>query len=264
LNLITEVAALSTEDGSMLWSVQASEGSLPIFGVQTILAIDQDGDSLTESVLICDSNRTLWLLDAHNGDTLWHSEVPDGGHCVATLQLTTAGRPQFVALMSSGHITAFDAETHEQSWVLTSGDGAWPAVNGMAYLPHGAEGPELAVYDSHGIQFFDLETRTPLRLIQNEFLYEMQGLAQPSEGSIYDLIVPVDGTIAIVDGITGAVRARSTEYGYQASSRNHLKLFKNPDGSTLIGTGTHVATFTHRLEGIGDSIFFNDFDLPNH
>jgi outer membrane protein assembly factor BamB len=252
-----EILALSADDGSVLWHVGESDGSLPYTNVLSISAIDRDRDSIDESLLVCAGEHQLRQFDARNGNLLWESGAVDDGDCIGTLQLEIAGRVQLVALMSPASIVAFDAETHEESWRLE------PDIefDGAAYLPHGENGPELAVYDWQGkLQFFNLETRALLREYQSEDLFYMQGLAQPADGLIQDLIVPLKGAIAIVDGLTGLVRARSEQFGYGPSNRSPIKLYEDADRSTLIGIGTYVATFTHRLIGVGDSVFVGNFD----
>src|SRR5690606_16032829 len=200
----------------------------------------------------------LRLFDAQNGDAIWHSENLGGGGCQGILQLASGGRAMYIAIMSNGSILAFDAQTREEIWSLESGI----SNAAIAYIPHGEAGAELAVYAyGAGIQFFDLETLAPLRLIEDG-LYNIGGLIQPSNGSIHDLIVHLDGAITIVDGISGAIRARSEKFGFPAS--RNIALFENPDGSTLIGSSSSVATFTHRLVGIGDSVFVNGFEPPSH
>ena len=250
------IVALDASNGSFLWSISSANGTLPDYvSVKGMAVADLDGDTLTDSLLLCTSEPRLRVYDTSTQVQTW-SSVAMTGECRGAMQLNSGGHQQLVAILS-GALRAYDAETHLLSWSLPFPNG----MTGATYLSHGASGPELALFNGYQIFFYDAESRILLRELNFSDQYPLQAVAQPSGASIHDLAVAINGKLHIVDGITGESRATSEPLGGNAGQGNHLAVHDNPDGSALIGLGSDVAVFTHRLDGFVDDLFADGFEL---
>lgn len=249
------IVALDADDGSVLWHIDSENSALPQYAaINAVTAVDTNGDSTADAVLACTSEPRLRLFDAATRAQIWAS-VTMSDNCGGAMQLTSGGNKQLVAVLSEA-LRAYDAQTHLLSWSLPFPSG----IFGASYLEHGAAGAELAVFSEYGITFFDVETRNQLRELVLPDLYPIQAVAQAAGVSIRDLVVAGNGKLVVLDGITGAVKATSAALGLNAGLNNQVALRANPDGSVLVGLGSDVAVFSHRLDGLSDEIFTDGFD----
>lgn len=250
-----QIVALNASNGNLLWSMSSTNGSFPdSASVVGMAAIDLDGDTLNDSVLACTSDTRLRLLDTTTRLQTW-SSVAMSGDCRGAMPMTTGGHLQLVAVLT-GALRAYDAQTHLLSWSIPFQSG----LSGATYLPHGATGPEIALFNDYSISFYDAQSRALLRELSFSTDNPVQAIVQTASASIHDLVVTVNGKLRVLDGITGETRTTSEPVGRNAGLGNQLAVFENPDGSALIASGSDVAVFTHRLDGLLDAIFANGFD----
>lgn len=256
LNYNGQIAALDANTGTLLWRISGSEGNFPDSAYASgIAAIDLNDDLLTDALLVCTSESRLRLFDTTDQSEIWSSVTMSSG-CRGAMQLNSGGRKQLVAVLVGG-LRAYDAQTHLLSWSLPFPDGLVDAT----YLAHGVTGPELALFDSYGIAFHDVESRILLREVTFASQFPVHAVAQPEGASIHELVVAINERLHVVDGVSGEIRAISGPLGLSAGQGNHLAVRENSDGSATIGVGSEVAVFTYRLDGLSDEIFVNGFDL---
>ena len=255
LNYNGQIAALDADSGNLLWRISGSDGNFPDSAYANgMAAIDLNDDLLTDALLVCTSETRLRLFDTANQSEIWSSVTMSSG-CRGAMQLNSGGRKQLVAVLQGG-LRAYDAQTHLLSWSLPFPNG----LVGATYLTHGATGPELALFDSYGIAFYDVETRILLREVAFASQFPVYAVAQPEGASIHDLVVTINERLHVVDGVSGEIRASSGPLGLSAGQGNHLAVRTNSDGSAIVGIGSEVAVFTYQLDGFSDEIFVNGFD----
>lgn len=249
------IVALNADTGAPLWSIDSTSGALPdSVTINGLAAIDLNGDAITDSVLACTSERRLRLFDAASQAPIWSSVVMSGD-CKGAFSMTSAGTLQFVAVIS-GALRAYDAQSHLLSWSLPDSI----LLEGATYLPQGVDGPELALYSTYGVSFYDAETRQFLREFEFNNMNPVEAVAQPAGSSIHELLVAINDRLHVVDGETGEVRASSAALGMKAGRFNQLAVRRESDGTYLVGTGSDVAVFTHRLGILPDMLFADGFE----
>ncbi|MEO7936902.1 MAG: PQQ-binding-like beta-propeller repeat protein [Dokdonella sp.] len=249
------IAAVDSGSGLALWTIDSTNSPIPEnVSISGIAAIDIDGDSKADSVLACTSESKLRQFDMLNQSQQWAS-ITMSGDCEGSMQMTTGGRKQLVAVLSSG-LRAYDAETHLLSWSLPI-----PVeINGARFIPHGENGAEIAVFSKWTINFFDAETRAHLRELSYVDMQPIQGISQAQGSSIHELVVAINNKLHLVDGATGELKASTEPLGFHAGQFNQIATGTRTDGSIEIGIGSDVAAFTYRLDGRSDAIFANGFD----
>ena len=252
------IVAVNADTGVSMWSISSANGGLPDgVAVNGLAAVDRDGDSLTDSVLACTTERRLRLFDALDQSPVWTSvSMMAGGECLGAFSLIdAAGNLQLVAVLS-GSIRAYDAQTHLLTWSLPS-----PSFfAGASLVPNGDHGQELALFTQSEITFVDVETRAVLRIVDVGGKYPIRAVMQPPGASIHELLAAIDDKLYVFDGVSGAVRAESATVGYGAGQNNRLAVRTNADDTYLIGTGSNVAVFAHRMEMRADPLFQDGFD----
>ncbi|MGB0134441.1 hypothetical protein [Dokdonella sp.] len=250
-----KIVALSSVDGSALWGIGSTNSDLPDYVlIEAMATIDLNGNQQTDAVLTCTSESRLRLFDTTNHSQIW-SSVAMSGNCVGALQMPSNGNQLLVAVMN-GSVRAYDAQSHLLSWSLPYPNG----IAGATYLPNGANGPELALFNNYSISFFDAETRNLLRELNLQNNYPVRAIAQSPGASIHDLAVTINGKLYSFDGVSGAMGAASEPLGLNAGQYNQLAVYANPDGSALVAAGSDVAVSTYRLDGLSDEIFANGFE----
>ena len=251
-----QIIALNSSDGNVLWRINSSNSSLPEnVSIKGMTAVDLDGDTLADSVLMCTSDSRLRLFDAADQSQIW-SSVAMSSDCRGAMQMSSNGSMQLVAILSGG-LRAYDAQTHLLSWSLPFANG----MRGASYIERGASGPELVLFsDNDSIVFYDVETRSFLRELQNPDFYPIHAVVQPPGASIHDLVVGMNNNLYSVDGVSGTLSGSSDVLGINVGQFNQLATHTDVDGSVLIGAGSEVAVSTYRLSGLGDAIFSDGFE----
>ena len=253
-----QVVALRSSDGGVLWRMNSSNSALPEnVAVNGMSAIDLDGDTLADSVLVCTSEPRLRLFNAADRSQIW-SSVAMASDCRGVMQMSSNGSKEFVAVLDGG-LRAYDAETHLLSWSLPF----WNGLTGATYLPRGVAGPELALFSNYSsIVFYDAETRSFLRELEYPELGPIQAIAQPTGASVHDLLVSMKDKLYVVDGVTGTFSASSEGLGIDVGRVNQLAIHDDVSGSVLIGAGSEVAVSTYRMSRFSDAIFSGGFEGP--
>ncbi|MEO7935672.1 MAG: PQQ-binding-like beta-propeller repeat protein [Dokdonella sp.] len=250
-----QIVALRSSDGGVQWRINSNNSALPAnVVIYSVAAVDLDSDTMNDAILACTSESRLRLFSAADRSQIW-SSVYMSGQCRGALQLVSNGSKQIVAVLSNA-VRAYDAQTHLLSWSLPSPNDLLGAI----YIAQGVAGPELALFDSSGISFYDLDTRSLLRDVRLPDLYPIEAVAQPPGASINDLVVASNGKFNTVDGISGAVSASSDNLGSNLGQGNALATYSEVGGTVLIGAGSDVAVSTYRLSGLGDKIFNDGFE----
>lgn len=250
-----QIAALRSSDGGVLWLINSSNSTLPVnTSVEGLATIDLNGDESADALLACTSEPRLRMFSVTDQSQLW-SSVAMTGICRGALQMPSNGNQQLVAILSAG-LRAYDIQSHLLSWSLPYPYG----LMGATYLPHGASGPELALFTDTVITFYDAESRTMLRELSFQDHYPIQAVAQPSGASIHDLAITLNGRLHVVDGISGTIHASSEPLGLNAGLFNQLAAYSDAEGSVLMAAGSDVAVSTYRLSGLSDAIFANGFE----
>lgn len=250
----SNIVALDANDGSPLWDISSADGVLPDGRLYGLVAIDADGDQLTDGLATCSSDSRIRQYDVSTRLQIWQS-VAMTRSCVGAMQVDVGSGNQIVAVLTGG-LRAYDVQTHLLSWSLPSPY----TLTGAAYVPNGDSGPELALLDEGGITFYDAESRAELRRISPGGLLWPWSVTQSPGASIRELVITGGDRMGIVDGLTGEVRAISGPLGDRPGLRNQVATLDASDGSILLASGSAVAVAIHRLDGLSDSIFSDGFE----
>lgn len=177
-------------------------------GVPDYLAATQPSDTGS-------SGAELQVFSGIDGHPLWTSVQMGSGFASIDGVLVTgaASDPssELIAVLP-GSLRAYNIQTRLLDWTLLV------AADGATYIPFGAAGAEIAVFQHSGsVTFYDAVTQTYLRAFT---LSAPVNAIAPLNGEIGKLLVASDGAIDLVDGVTGTVMASVAGLGSRLGQGN--------------------------------------------
>jgi len=213
----------------------------------TLFDFNKDG---IEDIVACTSGFSvgakIQVLSGIDGNELWQS-VTIGGTCRDAMAGAFGGVPQVVALVD-GALYAFNRDSHLLDWTMnTDGD--------AAVLLAGVEGPEIAIRKDKSLRFYRAADRQQLRAL--EFKSPISFVEQLG-ADIHQLLVATDGTLQLVDGVTGESIATSTYLG-ELFGRNSFDALSMGAGTFLVGVGNSTGIFRFHL-ALTDAVFSDGFE----
>lgn len=237
--------------------------------VQGLAAFDFDEDGIDDIVLgthpqtSITSGIRIQVFSGSNGELLWSAPLI-GANFMRLNDVLVAPRSAqntsgaLIALLPE-QLIAYDGRTGAQIWQFTPDI----AVDGGAYIPHGAAGPEIALFartqEGGQLLFYDARTRTLIR--QHRLDREPRSL-DILGGTIQRMLVAFDDSISIIDGVTARVSASADNIGrFSGSSyvNGQIAVSSATADQAIVAVATEAAVTRFRVT-LHDALFSNGFD----
>lgn len=223
---------------------------------------DYDGDGNDELLTAAVRSASygvptrLAIYSLSNGTMMWSSDPFEQGTLgfidVFVLPGMSSGGDLFVAVTDTG-LTAFSRASSAPLWSLPI-DAA-----DATYIANGEHGPEIVVVTQDSLlRFFDAATRAPLRSFQPEL--SMQSV-QVLDGSLATLLVTSHQGLALIDGLSGTIRARSPPLGL-FTAMPKMAISDQGGGAWHLAPASRFGVFRYRLE-LTEALFQDGFDSPH-
>jgi hypothetical protein len=244
------MAAFRSDDGSRLWT-RTHGSAVGSSYVEQSAPLDTNRDGTADSLLVCTNEPRIQEYRLADGALLWESPVLGPGSCRSLLVIDANGRRSIVAIFSLG-AQALDVDTRMPTWAIPG------TFNyGGTLIANGESGPELAIFDSREIRFYDVATRSLLRTVALN--WQLVAVHQPENASIHFLLVLEDSRLKVIDGITGEVRAESDPTGWLGLGRT-LTSLQVTARRHVVSVSAGVGSFAYDLDIAPEGIFRDSFD----
>ena len=199
------------------------------------------------------SGSQLRVFSGVDGTQLWSSVTMGSGFSQINDVLLVdapAGGRQLGAVMPDS-LRAYSVQSGLLHWTMPVGN------VGAAYIQNGQSGAEIATYNDSGV--VSIYSVASQALLRSFTLSSGPRALAVAGGDVQQLVFALDGTLALVDGIDGRVRASSDYLGVSALFVPPPSLYPQDADTWLVGYGSNDALFRLRLE-LTDRIFASSFD----
>ncbi len=245
--------ALDSADGSVLW-VREQTASPASHFFSASLPVDKDGDGITDSIYACTDEQHILEFRLTDGALLWDSGPLAMTSCSHLFLAPSARGTSIVGVFWLG-LKAYDTRTGALDWSFST-----LGLDGGAYVPNGANGPEIVVIDlpAGGLVFRDSATREVLRSVR--LTGRNFAVVQPEGASIRNLLVAGEGRLKVVDGISGVEQAVTDSMGTTSRTIDSIRL---ADDHHIIAMGGSTGAFVYELRIPKDQLFADGVDGKN-
>lgn len=236
-----------------------SSGPMPDRDLIDAALVDFDNDGVPDYVVATEpadtgaSGAQLQVFSGQDGHTLWTSVAMGSGFSnIVSVLVTgpaTAPASELIAVLPNS-LRAYNIQTHLLDWTLLA------TADGATYVPQGANGPEIAVFQHNGaLTFYNAKDHTYLRALT---LPAPLNAVLAMDGDVRNLLVASGEALAVVDGVGGSVRAQTDVLGQNLGLGNQLAVSKQGANLWDVGSGNAFGAFRHRFE-LSDQIFSDGF-----
>ncbi|MEO7064870.1 MAG: VCBS repeat-containing protein [Dokdonella sp.] len=238
-----------------------ASGPMQSRAITDLALFDFNGDGTNDFVVATHPVSTgatgaeLQVFSGVDGHPLWTSVAMGSGFAGINGVLVTntpgnAAGSELVAVLPDS-LRAYNSQTQLLDWVLAA------TCDGATYVPHGVNGPEIAVFVQGGaLTFYDASTQAYLR---SYVLPAPLRAITALDGDVHALVASTGDALALIDGSDGTIHASSDYLGADPALGNQLAVLQQGGSVWHVAAGSQAAMFRYRLE-LSDRIFADSFD----